>query len=85
MLNMSQINNIRDLMQCGYNISEIEKITGFDRKTIRKYLQIDDFSPHPQPKQTHPSILDPFTDNRCMAQGRPEILVQTKAYRSAGI
>lgn len=60
MLNMSQINNIRDLMQCGYNISEIEKITGFDRKTIRKYLQMDDFSPHPQKKQAHTSILDTF-------------------------
>lgn len=36
MLNMPQINNIRDLSNCGYKICEISKITGTDRKTVVK-------------------------------------------------
>ena len=60
MLNMSQVNNIKDLGRKGYRISEISRITGADRKTIKKYLEKEDFSPQPPlPKETG-SILDPF-------------------------
>ena len=38
MLNMSQINHIKDLHQSGYRISEIDKETGIDHKTISKYI-----------------------------------------------
>jgi len=60
MLNMSQINNIRDLMKIGYSISKISEITGRDRKTIRKYLNEDNFSPKPPAKKSSDSILDPY-------------------------
>lgn len=43
MLTMSQINDIRDLSRKGYGISKISSLTGKDRKTIRKYLEQDDF------------------------------------------
>ena len=45
MLNMSQINHIRDLKKKGYKISEIHEETGVDPKTIKKYLDQSDFSP----------------------------------------
>ena len=60
MLNMSQVNNIKDLKQKGYRISEISRITGADRKTIRRYLEKDDFSPQPPVIKKTVSILDPF-------------------------
>jgi helix-turn-helix domain of resolvase len=43
MLSMSDINHIRDLYQGGYKISEIHKKTGADPKTIKKYLEKEDF------------------------------------------
>ena len=60
MLNMSQVNNIRDLGKKGYRISEISRITGADRKTISKYLEQEDFSPHPPQVKKKGSKLDPF-------------------------
>ncbi len=60
MLNMSQVNYIRDLKQSGYRISEIEKITGSDHKTIKKYIDKEDFSPEVPLPTVHPSKLDPF-------------------------
>jgi transposase len=58
MLKMSQINDIRDLASCGYRNSEIEKITGHDHKTIRNYLEREDFSFGPPEPAAKPSILD---------------------------
>ena len=60
MLNMSSINNIRDLYSCGYKISEIHEQTGNDPKTIRKYLNQEDFSEGPAVVAEKPSILDPY-------------------------
>lgn len=60
MLDMSQINHIRDLNGSGYSVSEIRRITGSDRKTIRKYIRQEDFSPEmPLPQKTK-SKLDPY-------------------------
>ncbi len=45
------------------NISEIARITGYNRKTITKYLDKDDFSPKPpEParEEEHPSKLEPY-------------------------
>ena len=39
MINMSDINHIRDMAQSGYKISEISKALGKDPKTVRKYLE----------------------------------------------
>lgn len=60
MLTMSQINHIRDLRQSGYRISEIERITGTDHKTISKYLAEDDFSPSLPVAESRASKLDAF-------------------------
>ncbi|MBP5222498.1 MAG: hypothetical protein J6Z35_04970 [Lachnospiraceae bacterium] len=62
MLNMTQINHIRDLDKRGYSISEIHELTKTDRKTIAKYLEKDDFSPVPPIGQQRPSKVDPFQD-----------------------
>lgn len=60
MFNMSQVNNIRDLGNKGYRISEISRMTGADRKTIKKYLEQEDFSPRPPLVKETVSILDPY-------------------------
>ena len=59
---MSQINAIRDLNKKGYGISKIHALTGLDRKTIRKYLEQDDFSPTPPTKKSRVSIVTPYMD-----------------------
>jgi hypothetical protein len=42
---MAQVHDIRKLyFEEGKNISQIGKITGFDRKTVRNYLKKDDFN-----------------------------------------
>ena len=60
MLKMSQINYIRDLSNSGYRIGEIARKLRLDRKTVRKYLEQEDFSPMPPVKQPVPSKLDPY-------------------------
>ena len=41
---MTQVHDIRKLyFEEGKNISQISKATGFDRKTVRNYLERDDF------------------------------------------
>ncbi|MBO5567651.1 MAG: IS21 family transposase [Clostridia bacterium] len=62
MLNMTQINLIRDLAKSGYKISEIHELTKSDPKTIVKYLEKDDFSPTPPVKIGRSSIVAPFND-----------------------
>ncbi len=62
MLNMSQINDIRDLKPSGYQISEIHKKNGFDSKTIVKYLEKDDFSEEPPIIIHRKSKMDPYKD-----------------------
>lgn len=62
MLTMSQINNIIDLSQSGYSISEIQRKTGADRKTIKKYLDQDDFSPAPPIQKSRSSIVAPYEE-----------------------
>ena len=64
MLTMSQINDIRDLSQKGYSISKISSLTGLDRKTVRKYLNQDDFSPQPPVAKRRTSIVTPYLDIR---------------------
>ncbi len=57
---MALIDRIRVLAATGCGCSEIARKTGADRKTVRKYLAEEDFSP---PVPTHlvkPSKLDPF-------------------------
>ena len=63
MLNMPEINYIRDLRKMGYRISEIAQETGKDPKTVRKYLQMEDFSPKPPVENlSRPSIVGPYRE-----------------------
>ena len=62
MLTMSQINDIKDLSRMGYGISKISSLTGMDRKTVRKYLEQDDFSPKPPTAKSRVSIVTPYID-----------------------
>lgn len=57
---MSQIDDIRDKARKGYRLAEISRATGHDPKTVRKYLEMDDFSPRPPVKKVFPSKLDPY-------------------------
>ena len=63
MLNMSQINHIKDLAYLGKRISEIAKETQMDRKTVRKYLAQEDFSPKLTEQVKKDSILDPYKES----------------------
>lgn len=62
MLKMPQINHIKDLSKSGYRIGEISKFLGIDRKTVRKYLNMEDFSPKVPVVTRKPSILDPYKE-----------------------
>ena len=47
----------------GFEATFCNPHAGHDRKTVRKYLQVDDFSPEaPAPRAKGPSKLDPFKD-----------------------
>ena len=50
---------IRDLYSQGFSISEIARQTGFDRKTVKKYLKLR-ILPEPQKRSGRRSKLDPF-------------------------
>ena len=65
MLAMEEKHQIRDLYyhQGIENISEIARITGFNRKTVTKYLDMEDFSPPPpipEEETEHASKPDPY-------------------------
>jgi transposase len=59
MLKMEEWLLIRDLYSQGLNISEISERTGYDRKTVRKYLQLKTL-PEPQKCPPRKSKLDPY-------------------------
>lgn len=61
-LNMSQVNCIRDKRKDGYSIAEISRELSIDEKTVRKYLKMKDFSPKKPVKQAFPTKLDPYKE-----------------------
>ena len=64
MLAMDQIQHIRHMFyQQDKNLSEIASETGLNWKTVKKYVDMEDFSsppPKPESEVTHDSKLDPF-------------------------
>src|SRR5579875_1564879 len=61
MIGMAQQTTIKTLHQQGFGPSAIAARLGVDRKTVRKYLTQDDFSPPPPPlRPPGPSKLDPY-------------------------
>lgn len=60
MLDMSQVERIRDMLAEGHTPTEVKDALGVSYPTIRKYRQMDDFSPErPGPRETR-SKLDPY-------------------------
>ncbi|AAM04483.1 IS21-like element ISMac9 family transposase [Methanosarcina acetivorans] len=59
MLKKEDLFLIRDLSSQNLSISEIARQTGFDRKTVRKYLQLKTL-PEPQKRPGRKSKLDPY-------------------------
>jgi hypothetical protein len=58
---MADINNIRfQFYHEGLNISEISQKTGHDHKTIRKYLDLEDFNVKPPSSSFRCTKLTPF-------------------------
>ena len=55
---MPQIDGIRRLWSEGRDVSEIARVNGHDRKTVRKRLQMDDFSSEAS-GPTERSVRDP--------------------------
>ncbi len=71
MLDMSEIEVIRDLARKGYSRSEIKQKTGYSYPTIKKYLEGNmDFSPKVPERERRGSKLDPFTADIDMALER---------------
>jgi len=61
MLNLEDFLVIRDLYNQGLNISQIAQKTGFDRKTVRKYLSART-PPSAAPRVSKPSKLDDYKE-----------------------
>jgi transposase len=59
MLKMEEWLLIRDLYSQGLSISEISDRTGYDRKTVRKYIN-KKTALEPQKRPTRSSKLDPY-------------------------
>ena len=54
------MNEITELKRQGLSIQAISGMTGFDRKTIRRYLREPEGVPEYGPRPKPPSVLDPF-------------------------
>lgn len=63
-LTMDQIHRIREMFyQQDKNLSEIASETGLNWKTVKKYVDMEDFNnppPKPASEEAHQSILDPY-------------------------
>jgi len=61
---MAQIDSIRQLFfEKGLGYAEIARVTGFDVKTVKKYVHMEDFNqPLPKPRQIRGSKLDKYKE-----------------------
>jgi len=58
---MTQVNSIREMFfEKGLNYAEISRATGYDVKTVKKYIYQEDFNQPVKAKQVRDSKLDPF-------------------------
>lgn len=61
LLRGANVNEIAQLKQDGLSLSRISQITGFDRKTIRKYLQATKTPTYPR-RTPRPKLLDAYQE-----------------------
>jgi transposase len=54
------VNDLVEMQRQGLSIQEISSVTGFDRKTVRKYLRDPEAAPRYGPRPRGPSKLDEF-------------------------
>ena len=55
MLRGKDVQELKELQRQGMSIQAISKLTGWDRKTIRKYMQAAGIVPEYGPRQAQPS------------------------------
>jgi len=56
---MPQINSIKEMARDGQSVAGIARELTIDEKTVRKYLNQEDFSPQPPEEVMRPSKLNP--------------------------
>ena len=69
-LNMPQVNSIKDRAQDGISVAGIARELAIDEKTVRKYLRQDDFSPRPPEEVTRWTCPDPVDRRLSLSQTR---------------
>lgn len=62
MITMSHIVKIRDLFMEGKTVSQIIEETGHDYKTVKKYIEKEDFSEVIPSGSDRPTLLDPYKE-----------------------
>ncbi len=69
MLNMPEINSIKEMARGGQSVAGIARDLDIDEKTVRKYLKQEDFSPRlpevaarPSKLDSHKSLIDTWLD-----------------------
>ena len=60
MLRGKDVQELKDLQRQGMSIQAISELTGWDRKTIRKYMQAAGLAPEYGPRSAPPGKLDAF-------------------------
>jgi transposase len=53
------VNQIEEMRRQGLSVTAIAEVTGFDRKTVRKYMAHPEREPRYKPRPGRPSLLDP--------------------------
>ena len=62
MLNMSQINDIREAYAIVGKVAAVAREFNVDEKTVRKYIKQEDFSPRKPIPEERESRLDPYKE-----------------------
>ena len=62
MLSMQQIETIKELQDLGYGPVDISEKVSINRKTVAKYMGIENYSNESTPKKEIPSKLDPWKE-----------------------
>ena len=89
MLRGKDVHELEEMKQMGLSVLAISEVTGYDRKTVRKYLLEPEGLPSYGPRVSQPSKLDPhkpYLEDRLTAgvwNARPIPQVRAKTFRIA--